>query len=167
MKKEDTTVTLQDVQHLNRCLDLAREASEAGDAPFGSVLVSVDDEVIAQARNRSHQLNVLAHPEFELARWAIENLTAEERKTTTMYTSGEHCPMCAAAHGWAGLGTIVYLSSGLQLANWREEAGAPEAPIQFIPVQQIIRSVRLRGPAEGELLEEIKSLQMAYFENLR
>jgi len=25
-----------------------------------------------------------------------------------MYTSGEHCPMCAAAHGWVGIGKLVY-----------------------------------------------------------
>ncbi len=167
MNKDDTALTSQDLEHLSRCLELARKALEAGDAPFGSILVSAENEVIAQARNRSHQINVLAHPEFELSRWAIENMTEENRKTTTMYTSGEHCPMCAAAHGWAGLGTIVYLSSARQLVKWREEAGAPNAPIQFIPVQQIIPSIRVKGPAEGELLQEIKTMQMAYFEKMR
>jgi len=30
-------------------------------------------------------------------------MTPAERLQATVYTSGEHCPMCAAAHGWAGL----------------------------------------------------------------
>ena len=29
----------------------------------------------------------------------------------TVYTSGEHCPMCSAAHAWVGLGRIVYAVS--------------------------------------------------------
>lgn len=167
MMKHDTTLTSKDMQYLNRCLQLAREAFEAGDAPFGSILVSDGNEVIAEARNRSHQMNILAHPELELSNWAIENLTAEDRKATTMYTSGEHCPMCAAAHGWAGLGAIVYLSSARQLGHWRKEAGAPKAPVQFIPVQQIVPSIKVKGPAGGELLQEIKALQMAYFEKMK
>src|SRR5699024_11904289 len=34
------------------------------------------------------------HPEFAIARWAANNLTPEERAKATVYTSGEHCPMC-------------------------------------------------------------------------
>lgn len=155
-------MTPRDIEHLSHCLELAREAFEAGDAPFGSILVSDDNKVIAESRNRIHELNVLAHPEFDLARWAIENLTSQERKSTMMYTSGEHCPMCAAAHGWAGLGSIVYLSSAGQLAEWRKEAGAPIAQIRFYPIQDILPFVSVKGPGTGPLLEEIKALQMAY-----
>src|SRR5699024_12203067 len=42
------------------------------------------------------------HPEFELARWAANNMSPEARAQATVYTSGEHCPMCAAAHAWVG-----------------------------------------------------------------
>lgn len=31
-------------------------------------------------------------------------LTAADRAAATVFTSGEHCPMCSAAHAWAGLG---------------------------------------------------------------
>src|SRR3712207_6925299 len=51
------------------------------------------------------------HPEFAIARWAATHLTPDERAAATVYTSGEHCPMCAAAHAWAGLGRIVYARS--------------------------------------------------------
>jgi tRNA(Arg) A34 adenosine deaminase TadA len=36
--------------HLARCVELAREALDAGDDPFGSVLVDADDNVVAEAR---------------------------------------------------------------------------------------------------------------------
>lgn len=163
MKKTETDLTDMDQKFLRLCLNLAREAFEAGDAPFGSVLVSAEGAVIAQARNRSNEINALAHPEIDLARWACENLSEEQRRTVTMYTSGEHCPMCSAAHGWAGLGPIVYLSSARQLEEWRKDSGAPEAPINFFPVQSVVSDIEVRGPATGDLLEHIKSLQKAYF----
>ncbi|SDY71388.1 nucleoside deaminase [Hymenobacter psychrophilus] len=154
--------TAADLPHLRHCLQLAEEALLAGDEPFGSVLVGGDGQVLATARNRVNELNNLAHPEVELVRWAGENLSEEERRAATLYTSGEHCPMCAAAHGWLGLGPIVYLSSARQLQQWLQEAGAPAAPINFLPVQELIKEVEVRGPGSGELLEQIKKLQLRY-----
>src|SRR5690606_24869840 len=115
-----------DIPFLERCLELAEEAIAAGDQAFGSILVSESGEILAEDRNRIMELTRLAHPEYALAKWAAENLSAEERAKTTMYTTGEHCPMCAAAHGWVGLGTIVYLSSNAQLAAWFEEHNLPK-----------------------------------------
>ncbi|UOR06619.1 nucleoside deaminase [Hymenobacter aerilatus] len=155
-------LTETDLQHLHHCLALATEALQAGDEPFGSILVSAEGEVLAQARNRVNELTGLAHPEIELAHWAAVHLAPTERATTTMYTSGEHCPMCAAAHGWVGLGKIVYLSSAQQLSEWLAEINAPAAPIEFMPVQQLIKSVSVAGPADGELLQAVKDLQVTY-----
>ena len=103
-----------DQKYLRRCLELAKEAMEAGDEAFGSVLVNEGAEFIAEARNRANEKTILAHPEIDLAYWAAEHLSEEQRAKTTMYTTGEHCPMCAAAHGWVGLGALVYLSSAKQ-----------------------------------------------------
>lgn len=153
----------KDLKHLQHCLVLAKEALDAGDKPFGSILVNKNDHVIAEARNRVNELTTLAHPEFELAQWAANNLDADERKNTTMYTSGEHCTMCSAAHGWVGLGTIVYLSAAKQLMGWLKEINAPESPIQFIPIEEIIINCNVKGPAEGEMLSKIKEYQLAYY----
>ena len=147
-----------DQKYLKRCLELAKESVEAGDAAFGSVLVNEAEEIIAEARNRVNEKTVLAHPEIDLAYWAAENLSEEERQKATMYTTGEHCPMCSAAHGCVGIGTLVYLSSAKQLGEWQKEYDLASAPINFLPVEDIIKNVEVRGPAEGELLEEIKKL---------
>ena len=40
------TVTADDLRHLNRCVELAREALADGDQPFGSILVDADDREI-------------------------------------------------------------------------------------------------------------------------
>jgi tRNA(Arg) A34 adenosine deaminase TadA len=111
-------VTDGDLLYLRRCVELAAEAVEMGDFPFGSVLVAADGTVLVEDRNREVTSgDPTRHPEFVLAQWAALNLTPLERAETTVYTSGEHCPMCAAAHGWAGLGRIVYATSSQQLTG--------------------------------------------------
>jgi tRNA(Arg) A34 adenosine deaminase TadA len=155
-------LTPTDLPHLRRCLALAAEALQAGDEPFGSILVDAQGQVLAEARNQVNALNALAHPELALAQWAAIHLDPAARATTTMYTSGEHCPMCAAAHGWVGLGKIVYLSSAAQLTQWLQELGAPPSSVQMLPIQTIVSGVEVAGPADGELLQAIKDLQVAY-----
>lgn len=152
-----------DIPFLERCLELAEEAVAAGDQAFGSILVSESGEILAEDRNRIMELTRLAHPEYALAKWAAENLSAEERSKTTIYTTGEHCPMCAAAHGWVGLGAIVYLSSSAQFAAWLEIHNLPKAPVATIPVQDIVANVEVRGPLEGTLHEKLYSLHYNHF----
>ena len=85
--------TAADRQHLRRCVDLAREALDAGDEPFGSVLVDDRGRERLADRNRVAGGDHTQHPEFAIARWAATHLSAEERARATVYTSGEHCPM--------------------------------------------------------------------------
>lgn len=152
-----------DLNFLKRCLVLAEEALEAGDQPFGSILVNADNEIIAEARNRINEKNVLAHPEIELAEWAMDNLTFEERRKTIMYTTGEHCPMCAGAHSWSQIGSLYYLSSAKQLGLWLSELGVDPAPIEFVPSRDIMKNVIIKGPAKGDLVEEIKQMHERYY----
>lgn len=135
--------------YLRRCVELATEALEAGDQPFGSVLVGWDGTVLAEDHNRVAAGDRTRHPEFELARWSAAHLTPEERAAATVYTSGEHCPMCAAAHAWVGLGRIVYVASSEQLALWLGELGAPAPPVRTLPVREIAPGGDGRGPGAG------------------
>src|SRR5699024_4219329 len=97
------------------------------------------------------------HPEFAIARWAANNLTEAERQEATVYTSGEHCPMCAAAHGWVGLGRIVYASSSAQLSEWMQEFGVPAGRVKTMPIEAIITATAVAGPDEA-VSKEVKEL---------
>ena len=152
------TVTDTDVRHLRRCLELAREGLEAGDEPFGSVLVDASGEVRFEDRNRVAGGDQTRHPEFEIARWAAEHLTPEERAAATVYTSGEHCPMCSAAHAWVGLDRIVYLASSAMLTAWRQEWGLPPGPVRPLAINDIAPDVPVDGPGPDDLVEEIREL---------
>ena len=118
-----------DRRHLRRCVQLASDGLDAGDEPFGSVLVGASGDVLFEDHNRVASGDRTRHPEFAIARWAAQHLTPAQRATCTVYTSGEHCPMCAAAHGWVGLGRIVYVASSAQLTAWLNAWGAPPAPV--------------------------------------
>lgn len=151
-----------DIALLERCVELAEEALNAGDQPFGSVLVDGSGRILHEDRNRVAGGDNTRHPEFELARWAAEHMTAEQRENASVYTSGEHCPMCSAAHAWVGLGRIVYASSSAQFSGWREELDAPPSPVRAIPIQEIAPGVTVEGPAP-ELAERIRDLHRRYY----
>ena len=146
-----------EMQYLHRCIELAAEALEAGDDPFGSVLVAADGEVLFEDRNQVGSGDRTRHPEFEIARWAAANMTPEARAAATVYTSCEHCPMCAAAHGWVGLGRIVYISSAEQLTTWLTEFGVPAAPVRPLPIREIVPHLVVDGPVH-DLAEQVHAL---------
>ncbi|MEY9212846.1 nucleoside deaminase [Thermobifida halotolerans] len=150
-----------DLRHLRRCVELAARALEAGDEPFGSVLVAGDGTVLGEDHNRVASGDRTRHPEFALARWAAEHLSPGERAAATVYTSGEHCPMCAAAHGWVGLGRIVYASSSAQLTEWLTELGVPAPPVRPLPVREVVPGVAVEGPVP-ELAEQVRDLHRRF-----
>ena len=150
-------LTADDLTHLRRCVDLAREALDAGDEPFGSVLVDARGTVLHEDRNRTADGDQTRHPELELARWAAAHVAPEERPSCTVYTSGEHCAMCAAGHAWVGLGRIVYAASTAQLTAWREGWGLAPGPVLPLPVHAVAPGVPVGGPAP-ELADELREL---------
>ncbi|KAI0457450.1 cytidine deaminase-like protein [Xylaria acuta] len=197
---QSSSFTPTDLTHLRRTIALAAEALEAGDAPFGSVLVggssgdssgnNIDSSIIninsnsninnnnnmlREDRNRTTTLNDgTRHPEFELARWAAANMTSGARAAATVYTSGEHCAMCAAAHAYVGLGRVVYAASAEQLVGWmaefRREKGEEEeeeeeeerkVSVASLPIRAVAPRVEVRGPVP-ELESEIKALHRRY-----
>ena len=152
-----------DMIYLRRCVELATEALEAGDEPFGSVLVAADGQVLREDRNRVNSVDATYHPEIAVAKWAAENMTADARAKAVVYTSGEHCAMCSAAHAWAGLDRIVYISSSKQLSEWMDEMGVTStSPINSLSIQEVAPNVPVKGPIAG-LDEEVKALQRRSF----
>ncbi|QYM76587.1 nucleoside deaminase [Leucobacter luti] len=158
----NTQLSPTDLRLLRRCIALAAQALTDGDEPFGSVLLDDRGEIRFEDHNRVARGDATRHPEFEIARWAAEHLTPEERAASTVYTSGEHCPMCAAAHGWVGLGRIVYAASTAQLSAWMSEWGIAPGPVAALSIQTVIPGVPVSGPAP-ELTAAIRALHAAHY----
>src|SRR5690606_19316231 len=90
------------------------------------------------------------------------NLSPGGRAAATVYTSGEHCPMCAAAHAWVGLGRIVYIASSAQLRAWLSAWGVPPAPVAPLPIQVVAPGIPVQGPVPA-FEAEIKELYRRCF----
>lgn len=93
---------------VRRSVELAMQAGAAGDRPFGSIIVSAQGVVLAEGRNEATSRgDVTAHAELV----ALRSARGTDVPGSTVYASGEPCPMCAAALAWAGVRRIVFAAS--------------------------------------------------------
>ncbi len=131
-----------DVKHLRRAIELARLAREHGNHPLGSLLVKSGGGVLAAHENVVVTTqDETGHPELTLVRWAGRHLAPEARAAATVYTSCEHCPMCATATYWAGIGRIVFALGGAQF----RELLPPGGPVSSGTLASCSRALRLHA----------------------
>jgi tRNA(Arg) A34 adenosine deaminase TadA len=96
---------------------IALEEAALGDYPFGAVIVR-DGEVLARGRNLGKQeRDPTAHGEMVAIRRFLAEHGPERLKGTTLYTSGESCPMCMGAIVWCGIARVVFGASIAELAT--------------------------------------------------
>ena len=133
-----------DREYVERTIRLAEEAVEAGNTPFGALLV-LGGEIVGEAHNETLTgEDVAAHPELTLARWAARELDADERAACTMYASTEPCPMCSTAVHYAGLGRIVFGVDG-------ETLDGLTGDVVTIPSEEVIRRAGGETAVEGPI----------------
>ena len=152
-----------DVEHLRRAIELARLARAHGNHPFGSLLVGGGGEVLAEHENVVVTAqDETGHPELTLVRWAGRHLSIPDRAAATVYTSCEHCPMCATATYWAGIGRIVFALSGAQF----RELLPPGAPYLALDARELFsrgnRRVAVEGPC-AELEAEARAIHAGFW----
>lgn len=134
---------------LTRAFELAWAARNAGDHPFGALLL-VDGEIVAEAVNRVNtDHDITAHAETMLVRILEGRDQLGQLRDGIVFASCEPCPMCVGAMFWAGARHIVYgLSSDrlmtLSVAPGTQRFGfvitAPEIGAQATP------PMRIEGP---------------------
>src|SRR5699024_810159 len=148
-------------KYLNRTVELAEEALNYGNEPFGSLLVGIEGNILFEDYNRISSGDATEHQEIAIAKWAATNLSPDERKRTNVLTSVEHCPMCATAHSLVSLDKIVYASSSKQLSQWLEAINVAPAPFKNLPIESVIKDAHVEGPFEA-VSPKIKKLQIRY-----
>lgn len=98
---------MDDLRWLRHALRLAEGSVDAGDFPFGAVLVS-DDRVLLEGRETvATERERLGHAELNVLVEAGKRWPLTELSTFTLYSSTEPCPMCTGAVAWS-VNRLVY-----------------------------------------------------------
>jgi tRNA(Arg) A34 adenosine deaminase TadA len=143
-----------DERLLRQAFDVARQARDNGEHPFGALLADKDGNVIHEQPNgyKAGGGDITAHAERLLAQWARVNLTAEERANCTMYSSAEPCAMCSGTMYWVGIGRLVY---GLAEHDMKGLTGAHEEnPTLDLPCRTVFEAGQRQTEVVGPLLAD-------------
>ncbi len=121
---------------MQRALGEARDAAGRGEVPVGAVVVGPDGHVLAEAGNRTRELNdPTAHAEVLAIRAAAAALGQERLSDCDLYVTLEPCPMCAAAISFARIRRLYFgagdpkggaVENGVRLFNQPTCHHAPE-----------------------------------------
>ncbi|MBM1634026.1 nucleoside deaminase [Sulfitobacter mediterraneus] len=98
--------------HMQAALAEAAAAGARGEVPVGAVVVDPGGQVVAQAGNRTRELNdPTAHAEVLAIRAACAAAGSERLPGHALYVTLEPCPMCAAAISAARVARLYYGAS--------------------------------------------------------
>ncbi len=137
-----------DLQHLRTAIDIAGQAREHGNHPFGALLVDKNSQVLLKAENTVVTgKDCTGHAETNLMRLATQHYSAEELESCTLYTSTEPCAMCAGAIHWGNVRRVVYALGEVEL--YKMIGPSPEHLL--LPSREVFahsqRHVKVDGPA--------------------
>jgi tRNA(adenine34) deaminase len=98
--------------HMLAALAEAAAAGARGEVPVGAVVVAADGVVLAQAGNRTRELNdPTAHAEMLALRAACAVRRSERLADADLYVTLEPCSMCATAISFARIRRLYFGAS--------------------------------------------------------
>lgn len=147
------TASASDERWMAAAIALARAAGAHGEVPVGALIVS-DDQIVAQASNRTEQdKDPTGHAELLAIRAAAAARDSWRLSGCTLYVTLEPCAMCAGAMVLARLDRVVF-------GAWDPKAGMAGS------VGDLLRHPKLNHRPEvlgGVLEAECSALLKAFF----
>jgi tRNA(Arg) A34 adenosine deaminase TadA len=136
-------------RNLRRSFEVARQARDMGNDPFGAVLADASGKVLLEGENTIvTRLDITGHAETNLVREASKRFDESTLANCTLYASSEPCPMCAGAIYWSGIGRVVYGLSQKEL--YQGVQGKPVGAGFLLSFKDVIahadRAIEVIGP---------------------
>jgi tRNA(Arg) A34 adenosine deaminase TadA len=141
-----------DQRFIRTAIEIAWNARNKGNHPFGALLVNENGQIVLEAENTVlTDKDITGHAETNLMREASSKYDREFLGKCTLYTSTEPCPMCVGAIFWGNVRRIVY---GLSEESLYEIIGWHHEDILYVPCRELFG--RGQKPIEviGPILEE-------------
>ena len=153
-----------DIEHLRTAIEIAGQARQHGNHPFGATLVDENNQVLLQAENTVVTgRDCTGHAETNLMRLATQHFSLEKLASCTLYTSTEPCAMCAGAIHWGNVRRVVYALGATELYD----LVGPSPYHLMIPCREVFartqRQVEVEGPAV-ELAAEARAVHTGFWE---
>lgn len=153
----------KDLEHLRTAIELAQQAREHENHPFGAILVDENNQVILKAENTVITgSDCTGHAETNLMRLATQHFSLEKLALCTLYTSTEPCAMCAGAIHWGNVRRVVYALGATELYD----LVGPSPDHLMIPCREVFarsqRHVEVEGPAL-ELGKEARAVHQGFW----
>ena len=137
-----------DETYIRRANQLALQAAQKGNHPFGAVLVH-GDMIIAEAENTVNtDGDFTRHAELNLVTAARRDFSTEVLGESTLYASTAPCLMCAAVIWSAGIRRVVY---GVSYETF---SSLVPGRYRYISIEKAFRLLDTPLDARGGVLQE-------------
>jgi tRNA(Arg) A34 adenosine deaminase TadA len=141
-----------DLRLIRECIQIAWQARENGNHPFGALLADASGEVLLRAENSVvTNGDITAHAELNLVREASSSYPPEYLEECTLYTSTEPCPMCSGAIFWSNIRRVVY---GLSEESLYRMIGEDSEEILKLNCRDVFNQGKKDIQVIGPLLED-------------
>lgn len=139
-----------DIELVREAMRVAQASRDAGNHPFGALLVGPDGVILIRAEN-SYSTDRLGHAELNVAREAARLYSPEFLAGCSLVTSVEPCCMCAGGTYWAGIGRVLF---GMTEDRLGEITGDhPENMTLDLPCRQVFAAGRRKVEVVGPIPE--------------
>lgn len=151
-------MTELDLRLLRRTKEIAHEAMERGNHPFGALLADKDGNVLMEQGNAFSEGGSACHAETILLLKAAKTYSPEFLKSCTLYSNFEPCCMCTGALYWTNVGRLVFGATEKDLLKFTGDN--EENPTFSLSSREVVshgqKDIIIEGPVQDEaFLEEI------------
>lgn len=152
-----------DSDFIIRCIELARDAYQKGDSPFGALVVKGGKIIVESTNGMKIQNDITAHAEIIAIRKTQKITGHSDLSEYILYSSCEPCPMCSFMIREAKFRKVVFslrspYMGGLSKWNILTDPGLEQFPPYFSSVPEIHA-----GLHESEMIQYYDSIGWSKF----
>ena len=149
-------ITEKDRELLMRTVEIAHQAMERGNHPFGALLSDKDGNILLEQGNEFTKGGSAYHAETLLLLKAATLYTPEELAECTLYSNFEPCCMCTGALYWTNVRRLVFGATEKDLLRFTGDN--EENPTLSLSSREVAKhgqkDIEIIGPADDEVLLE-------------